>query len=424
MSETFPLQKKFRGRIVPALLGFLGITLLIVGLTAKNAVETIYLELAQKRAQTIERAVAGSSTDAWSALMAGRTLTDLQEMGSAAELAAAFAVEVDQQNLPELKVYDLNRQVLYATNNDEIGLREDGAALRQVIQESEPSIATKVFPDGSEQYELYVPVFGREGELRAVFELYEPVGYLNGILIRSAVPIVAISGALLLILGLALDRLVNAAQSDINRRTNTINELRARLESFVSASAVLAAKSADGVGVIPSERINTTLLFSDIRDFTGFSEQNPPETVVAFLNDLMGLQIDIIEAHGGDVDKLIGDAVLARFDGTDGASRAIAAAREIQSAANSQNFPRDLGIGIFQGSVIAGTIGRKNRRDFTVIGDAVNVTARLCSEAKGGEIVVETSLADEGFLPEESLYVKGKTQSLQVRRQKPDTRVA
>ena len=132
----------------------------------------------------------------------------------------------------------------------------------------------------------------------------------------------------------------------------------------------------------------------------------------------MALQIEVIEEHGGDVEKLIGDAVFARFDGDDGGYRAISAARKIQSAVTMDRYPRQLGIGIFQGSVISGTIGPEKRRDFTVIGDAVNVTARLCSEAGAGEIVVAASLADGEFLPTEPICVKGKTHSLNVRRQR------
>jgi adenylate cyclase len=418
LGEPFPLKDRFRRRFVPALLGFVGLSLAIIGFTAKAAVETIYLELAQRRAQTIERSVSAVSPAAWAALMEGRSVADLADPRLGAALIEAFAAEVRHQNLPELKVYDLSRRVLYATHADEIGTVENGAALRDVIAEADSGIVAKTLADGTEQYELYVPVFDGDGAVRAVFELYEPVGYLNAILIKSAVPIVALPGLFFLLLGVTLDRLVGAAQGDIDRRTQTIDSLRRRLESFVSATAVEAARGVDGD--IASKRVTTTLFFSDIRDFTGFSERHTPEQVVGFLNTVMGLQVGILERHGGDIDKMIGDAVLARFDGDDGAAQAVAAARAIQAAVAQADLPRALGIGIYKGDVISGTIGPENRRDFTVIGDAVNVAARLCSAAGAGEIVAEAGLADAAFQPPETVSVKGRETPVPIRRWSAD----
>lgn len=416
IGEPFPLKRLFRRRFAPALLGFIGISLLIIGLTAQHAIEAIYLELAQRRAQTIERSVADSSTAAWASLMAGRSLAELQKSNDASILAAAFAMEVRQQNLLELKVYDLNRRALFATNANEIGSTENGDALRRVITEVKSGLVIKVLPNGTEQYELYVPVFDDKGALRAVFELYEPVNYLNTILLKSAIPIILIPGILFLLLGVTLDKLVGAAQTDIDIRSKLIDDLRKRLESFVSVTAVNAARGATNGSYIPSKRIQTTLFFSDIRDFTGFSEQHPPEEVVGFLNEVMGLQVEILNRHGGDVDKMIGDAILARFDDDEDGKQAIAAAREIQSSVARAQLPRMLGIGIYRGEVISGTIGPENRRDFTVIGDAVNVAARLCSAAQSGEIVVEASLADDQFKRHETVSVKGREAPISIGR--------
>ena len=165
--------------------------------------------------------------------------------------------------------------------------------------------------------------------------------------------------------------------------------------------------------------MTTTLFFSDIRDFTGFADQNPPGVVVDFLNQIMTVQVDIIKRHDGDIDKMIGDAILARFDdadGTDGAKRALAAAREIQQVVRNGGFPRVLGIGIFKGEVISGAIGPEDRRDFTVIGNSVNMAARLCAAAQAHEIVVEENLADDDFEAVESVMVKGRKTPLAIRR--------
>ncbi len=415
LDAPFPLKQRFLTRFVPGFLALIAVSLVIIALTAQQAVEAIYLELAERRAETIARSVADSAPAAWDGLMAGQPVA---EAGGGA-LAAAFAREERQQRLPELKIYDTGRHVLYATHAEEIGTMEDGAALRRVIAEGEAGIVPKTLPDGTEQYELYVPFFDASGALRAVFELYEPVGYLDSILLGAALPIVAIPGALFALLGLTLYRLVRSAQGDIDARTAAIVGLRRRIESLVSRSAVEAARRSGADGPLASRRVRTVLFFSDIRDFTGFSERTEPEAVVAFLDRVMALQVGLIRKHGGDVDKMIGDAVLARFDGPDGGGRALAAARAIQAAWRKGDHPRALGIGIYEGEVILGTIGPEDRRDFTVIGDSVNAAARLCSAAKAGEIVVAARLADEGFGPEETLKVKGRAAPIAVRRARP-----
>jgi len=414
--QPFPLSRLFRRRFIPAFVGFAGLFLVLLGVTASHVVEEIYLELAQRRAQTIARAVADTAPEPWGHLMAGTTLAELQNSTDAALLSKAFTDEVREMNLPELKVYDMETRVLFATNAGEIGSTEPGAALRNTIDNSTSSIVTKDLPDGTSQYELYVPVFDAEHNVRTVFELYEPVTYLDAILIRAAIPTMAVPAGLLLILIFALNVLVGRAQSDIDARTAALKALQDRLSSFVSTTAIDAARAADDGGAITSRKVETTLFYSDIRDFTGYSEQNPAETVVEFLNAIMTLQVEAIQKHGGDVDKMIGDAVLARFDGDNGAKGAVAAARDIQAAVKGGTFPRALGIGIHRGEVISGAIGPEERRDFTVIGDAVNISARLCSLAGAGEIVTDAELADADFGATETVQVKGRVQGISIKR--------
>lgn len=413
--EPFPLKRRFLRGFVPAFFCFIVVLLILTGTTALRVTESIYLELAQHRAQSLSRAVADRVPAAWKSLMSGQTLAELQDDSTA--LAEAFNSEVRNLNLSELKVYDLDRRVLFATHAEEIGTRESGAALLAVIRNAAPEIASKNLPDGARQYELYVPVFDDAGELRAVFELYEPVGYLDAILAKAAIPVVAMPGLLLIVLIAALGMLVSRAQSHIDSRTDALNALRRRIETFVSNSAADAARTADAGGAIRSRKIDTTLFFSDIRSFTSFAEQNPPEDVVAFLNNLMTLQVRTIAEHGGDVDKMIGDAVLGRFDGDDGAARALAAARDILAAVRDGHYPRGIGIGVYRGEVISGAVGPEDRRDFTVIGDAVNIAARLCSEAGLGQLVTDAALADDAFGPTEEIRVKGRQEPLTIRRQ-------
>ena len=412
--QPFPLRRRFRHRILPFLILFIAV---LVGLTvygARQATEAIYLDLAQRRADTIARAVSSAAPAAWLDLMAGRA-TD------SSELHKAFADEVHELKLIRLKVYDLRRQTIYDSVAEGIGKIEEGPALRAAIDRAGPSAISRVEPDGTAVYELYVPLFDDRGRVQAVFELYEPIDRLDGILARAtAVPLI-VPMVLMALLVTALWRLVSRAQDDIDARTQAMVALRRRIESFVSTRATQAARGTDDSGTIPSRRLVLSLLYSDVRAFTGFAESNSPEAVVAFLNRLMTIQVRAVHDYGGDVDKLIGDALLAHFGGDDGAARAVAAARAILEACAGAGLPREVGIGVFTGEVVAGAIGPAERRDYTVVGDSVNVAARLCAAASGGELVVAAADLAEGsdFAAVETLYVKGRRDPLSVRRWRP-----
>ena len=169
-----------------------------------------------------------------------------------------------------------------------------------------------------------------------------------------------------------------------------VRGLGRRLERLLSGAASRAVHHAVSAGgVIPSMRTRCTLFYSDIRDFSSVAEANEPEEVVHFLNRLLAIVVDEVKRAGGDVDKLIGDAVLARFQGEDAEARAIQAARAALAATVSARLPRGIGIGLYTGEVISGTVGSADRMDFTVIGDSVNLAARLCAAAARGEIVAD-----------------------------------
>jgi adenylate cyclase len=115
--------------------------------------------------------------------------------------------------------------------------------------------------------------------------------------------------------------------------------------------------------------------------------------------------------------------LLARFEGDGKERRAVAAALEIQDVVEHRCLSRGLGIGIFTGSAICGPIGPEMRRDYTVIGDSVNIAARLCAEAGRGEVVADAkSLARSGmadlFGPVEEIRVKGREGRISLSRRR------
>ena len=143
---------------------------------------------------------------------------------------------------------------------------------------------------------------------------------------------------------------------------------------------------------LKGERKTVSILFADIRGFTSFSEKNSPETVVSMLNRYHGKMTDIIFKYQGTLDKYVGDEIMATFnvplDLKDHALASVQTAIEMQKASKEMNTQFRYGIGITTGSVIVGNIGSKKRMDYTVIGDSVNLAARLCSQAKADQILL------------------------------------
>jgi class 3 adenylate cyclase len=154
----------------------------------------------------------------------------------------------------------------------------------------------------------------------------------------------------------------------------------------------------EGTELEGAER-EVTILFVDVRGFTRLSEGLKARDVVALLNDVFQLVSDGILKRGGTLDKFIGDSVMAYFGApipsADHAVQAVSAAVDIMraNAARNRTLPPgehavELGIGIHTGPVVVGNIGSDRRTDFTAIGDAVNVAARLEKLAKPSEILV------------------------------------
>jgi class 3 adenylate cyclase len=137
------------------------------------------------------------------------------------------------------------------------------------------------------------------------------------------------------------------------------------------------------------EARRVTILFSDIRNFTGMSEQMQPQQVVAFLNDYFSEMVDAVFEQGGILDKFMGDGLMAVFgsvgDETGHERRAVMAALRMKALLAKINGTRSMagmppiaiGIGIHTDEVIVGNIGSRKRLEYTVVGDGVNTTSRL-----------------------------------------------
>lgn len=216
-----------------------------------------------------------------------------------------------------------------------------------------------------------------------------------------------------------------------NRFNSMVNGLRERrhMQKFVSGSTMnMIQKDTKKELLLGGEYRTETFLFSDIRGFTAMSEEKTPDEVVEIVNFYLNLQSEIIKSNGGDIDKFVGDEIMASFSGEKSNDNAINCAIKIQEAILKENIKREknnqtvcnVGIGINQGKVIVGNIGAHDRMDFTAIGSSVNLAARLCSHAKANEILVEektmqTTSLDVKSTIIEPIEAKGIKKPIEVR---------
>ena len=210
----------------------------------------------------------------------------------------------------------------------------------------------------------------------------------------------------------------------INRMIIGLRE-RFKLTKFVSRATLEEVVSNEPLA-LGGEKRTLTVLFSDIRGFTAFSEQRDPDDVMTILNTYMQRQAGIILNAGGDVDQFVGDEILGVFSGPRMAEHAVRAALEIVAAIDAFNAEQQLdvhvGVGIHTGPMIAGNIGAQGdveRLQRTVIGDAVNTGSRICNVARPGEILISedtyAQIKDNVIVAEaRTVTVKGKAQPLTV----------
>ena len=185
------------------------------------------------------------------------------------------------------------------------------------------------------------------------------------------------------------------------------------------------------------ERRALTVLFSDVRGFTTFSESRQPEEVVAMLNELLTEQVKVVFKYQGTLDKFVGDELMAFFGAPGNIHKddhALAAVRtaidiqaklkEIQQKRISEGQqPLQIGVGINTGDMVVGNMGSVERMDYTVIGDNVNLAARLCSAAGKDEIIISEATYEKvkdhiEVEKLEPITVKGKVKPISIYRVK------
>jgi adenylate cyclase len=209
--------------------------------------------------------------------------------------------------------------------------------------------------------------------------------------------------------------------------------VRSNFERYFAPNVAAEIAQQDAVVPLGGDRRPTTIVFSDIRGFTSIAETMGPDAIAGLLTEYFSEMVEIIFEHGGTLDKFVGDAIMALWGApiahSDDPDRALRAAVAMQQGIRTLNErwvsagrPEiGVGIGINYGEVFAGNIGSHRRLEYTVIGDAVNVANRLCSEAGPGEILVSEAFCQVLKEPVDfeylhALALRGRTRTVQVYR--------
>ena len=188
---------------------------------------------------------------------------------------------------------------------------------------------------------------------------------------------------------------------ELDRRHQFIRKTFGRYTSDEIVDAILDAPDGLKLG---GEKREVTLLMSDVRGFTALAERLEPTEVVAILNHYLSVMVELIHRYGGNIDEIIGDAILVIFGAPlvvdDAVQQAVRCALEMQQAmcgVNEYNrrggWPEiEMGIALHTGDVVVGNIGSTKRSKYAVVGQTVNLTARIESFTVGGQVLVSPAL--------------------------------
>ncbi|UCB46004.1 MAG: HAMP domain-containing protein [Spirochaetota bacterium] len=187
---------------------------------------------------------------------------------------------------------------------------------------------------------------------------------------------------------------VGELSTEINNMIKGLEE-RFHLSKYVSSATERLIKRR-GEFKSDGEKQQATVLFSDIRNFTRYAESHSPREVIETLNRILEVQAVAVERYNGDIDKFIGDAIMAIFDNEyDAVCCAYNMVQSVIKVDKEFNTGLSVGIGMSSGEVISGNIGSESRLEYATIGDTVNVAARLSALAKSNMILITENLMDE-----------------------------
>lgn len=219
------------------------------------------------------------------------------------------------------------------------------------------------------------------------------------------------------------------SKDEIKEVSNEVKNMIGIMKRIIPYISFSTLQAADKEQKKPSSSRELCFLFTDIRGFTSLCETKTPKEVVEILNQYLDIETEIILNNGGDIDKFVGDEMMAFFSGPKKEINACKAAMEIRTAMRAQQQMAlsngedyiSMGIGINTGRVIFGSVGSKSRMDFTSIGDTVNLAARLegANKAYGSKAIITEAVYEklkDTFVCRELdfITVKGKSEPVRI----------
>ena len=440
------------------------LSLLITGLVVL-AVLLVSASLLRKQAQTLTDAVtkrgltiaANLAGGAKSALVSNDDLTlNILVKEAMHDKDVAYVIFVDEDGIVRAHSnvsmigQRLSRPASLTVPTDRALIQtyrpEDGAA--EIIDFATPLVFSKT-PIGT----LYIG-FSKLAVTHAVTEARQQALYVTAFMI-----ILGVAGAVTLatVLSRPIFRLVQATQliaagnltvevpvtthdelgvltASFNKMVRSLREkemIKRAFTRYVAREVVEEVLKDPEHLMLSGERREATVVFCDIRGFTTLSERLTPEQVVSLLNEFYTTAIETTFRYDGTLDKFLGDAVMCVFGAPiahpDHTARAVKTAIDMRTALTELSKARsmrgldpfEVGIGVALGEVVAGTVGTEERMEYTVIGDSVNVAARLQGHAKAGSILLSRRTYEAVHdlveaLSRGPLKVKGKEEEVEV----------
>ena len=236
--------------------------------------------------------------------------------------------------------------------------------------------------------------------------------------------------------GLTLLFTDQSSEQELKQKMNQVVEERRIVKDmfsrYMSADVLKNLMESPELVQLGGSKKDATVFFADIRGYTSFSEGKEPEYIIEILNEYFSEAVEIVIKYNGYIDKFIGDCIMAAWgvpvvNHDKDALSGVGCAVEIQELVKSKNRKffhgkashLQVGIGMHSGPLISGNLGSSRRMDFSVIGDTVNIAARLEGVAKAGEVIITQQtrdlLGDHFKLKElEPVKVKGKDKPLHI----------
>jgi class 3 adenylate cyclase len=414
-----------RTKIAGTVIVILGVAVVSLGIVTFARQSAILRSEMRSRAETLVHQLAGAGKEGLLTRLELPVVSAISDITKQEDIVYAMVIDLDGRVFAHS---DLARKgALLTASNDLASLRADGL-LFQEIKVGRDTVQDVTMPIKIKAQNLKLGTARIGISQRALNEaigrqqrtyLWMALGFivvgLAGSLFISRLitkPLDTLSAGIQVVSRGDLRKLVPVSSEDeIGKVTGAFNQmilsLREKLlmEKYLSQSTVLNIKEHRDVTQLKlgGERKYVTALFSDARGFTSLSEKMSPEDVVRLMNIYLNLQTTVVHQRGGIVDKFVGDEVMAIFEGHGMEINAARAAVEIQSYCKVLNAAREaagektvnIGIGLNSGEVVMGNMGSEEHMDYTVIGDSINVAARLCGAAQPGQVLVSRATAEQ-----------------------------